>query len=311
MTTTTGGALGAMLRTEQRHPDSTELDTMSTIEIIQLLGREDATVAGAVAERYEEIASLVDAAAARLANGGSVHYFGAGTPGRLAVLDAAELLPTFDLEPGLVVAHMAGGDGALIRAIENAEDSEADGEAAAAGLGPSDVAIGLSASGSTPFVRGALRAAQANGALTAVVTSNVGSSLGALADIVIEVDTGPEVLTGSTRLKAGTAEKLVLNGFSTALMVRHGRTWSNLMSSVVATNAKLRDRAVRILAEAGEMSLDDARSLLTACSDELGVAIVCALSGADVDRARTALVASSRSVRDAVMALSPSSITLH
>ncbi|WNB86420.1 N-acetylmuramic acid 6-phosphate etherase [Cellulomonas sp. ATA003] len=221
------------------------------------------------------------------------------------MLDAAELLPTFNIDSGTVIAHMAGGPAALVVAVENSEDSEDDGAAAAAGLGPHDVAIGLTASGRTPYVGAALRTARAAGAVTALITNNPGAVLSAEVDIAIEVDTGPEVLTGSTRLKAGTAQKLVLNGFSTALMIRRGRVWSNLMVSVVATNAKLRDRTVRILAEATGQDLPSAAAVLAEADGDLKPALVATLCGVDVDAARTALAASSGSVRDAVRHLAP------
>ncbi|AAT89512.1 conserved hypothetical protein [Leifsonia xyli subsp. xyli str. CTCB07] len=226
--------------TELRSPDSTGLDELSTLERLRLLNAHDRRAMEAVAEALPRVADLVDQAAPRVRRGGVVHYFGEGTPGRLAVLDAAELLPTFHLEPGIVTAHIAGGERALTVAVEDSEDFVADGERDADLLGPDDVAIGVTASGSTPYVGGALRRARERGAFTALVTSTPDAALAGLADILIAVETGPEVLTGSTRLGAGTAQKTILSGFSTALMIALGRTYSNLMVSVVATNAKLR-----------------------------------------------------------------------
>ncbi len=236
--------------TEERNARSMDLDRRSSLEVLQLLNDADAQVAPAVAATLPVLARLVDATVERIRRGGTVHYAGAGTSGRLAVLDAAELRPTFNVTPGLVVAHHAGGRAALVDAVEGVEDDVAAGAADLSGVGPDDVVVGLTASGRTPYVRGALTAARERGALTALVTSNPRAELAALADLVVAPDTGAEVVTGSTRLKAGTAQKLVLNGFSTAVMVRLGHTFENLMVDVVATNAKLRGRVVRILCEA-------------------------------------------------------------
>jgi len=291
-------------RTERRLEASLGLDGMSALQILELLNAEDATVAAAVAPTLPEIARLVDAATDALGDGGRVHYFGAGTSGRLAVLDAAELLPTFNIEPGTVVAHMAGGEAALLTAIEGSEDSGDDGRQAASTLRPHDVAIGLTASGTTPYVRGALAEARRRGAVTSLITSNPRSPLADEVDIAIVTDTGPEVLTGSTRLKAGTAEKLVLNGFSTALMVRRGRAWSNLMVSLVATNEKLRHRSVRILAEAADLEFEAAQTLLAASDGDLKVAIVASLADVAPAAAWHALDDTDGTVRGALARLS-------
>jgi N-acetylmuramic acid 6-phosphate etherase len=277
-----------LLRTEERHPASFGLDSMTSLEVLELMNREDAVSVAAAASALPRVAELVDLAVVRVRNGGSVHYFGAGTSGRLGVLDAAELKPTFHLEPGIVTAHIAGGPRAIVDSVERSEDSLEEGSDAAA-LGSGDLAIGLTASGTTPYVRGALTEARANGAATALITSNLDSPLAALADVFIGVDTGPEILTGSTRLKAGTAEKLVLNGFSTTLMVRLGRTWSNLMVSLVASNAKLRDRTVRILAEATGCSYDESVAALSASEGDLKVALVSSLAGVPLEEARIAV----------------------
>ncbi|HEY6800305.1 MAG TPA: N-acetylmuramic acid 6-phosphate etherase [Agromyces sp.] len=290
--------------TELRLAASAELDALSTVEVLRLLNGEDRVAVEAVAAVLPQLAEVVDLAAERFRRGGTVHYFGAGTSGRLGVLDAAELLPTFNLEPGRVVAHIAGGADALVNAIENAEDSHAQGRADAAGIGPDDLVIGLAASGNTPYVGGALAVAREAGAHTVLVSSNPHAALAHLADTDLVLETGPEVLTGSTRLKAATAEKLVLNGFSTALMVAVGRTWSNLMVSVVATNEKLRLRTVRILQEAAGLEADAARDLLIAADGELKTAIVAALADTDVPRSRTLLAEHSGSVRDALAAAS-------
>lgn len=293
----------ALPPTEQRLPASKNLDLMPSLEVLRLLNGEDRVAVGAVEAVLPQLAELVELAAERFRQGGNIHYFGAGTSGRLAVLDAAELLPTFNLPPGRVVAHIAGGDRAFVHAVENAEDSVREGELAADQLGELDVAIGFAASGNTPYVGGALARARERGAATALVSSNPGAQLAALADSHICVRTGAEVLTGSTRLKAATAEKLVLNGFSTALMVAVGRTWSNLMVSLVATNDKLRLRTLRILREATGLDEVAAAALLSAADGDLKTAIVMSLGGADRDAAVAALHSGSASVRDALESL--------
>lgn len=286
--------------TERRLPDSLELDRADSLGVLRLLHEQDIVAARSLEPLLPAIARLVDEAATRMRRGGRVHYFGAGTSGRLGVLDAAELLPTYNLEPGRIVPHIAGGDAAIVNAVENAEDSRAEGAEAAAEVGPDDVAIGLTASGTTPYVAAALEVARAHGAFTALVSSNPDSPIGRQVDIDLALDTGPEVVTGSTRLKAGTAQKLVLNGFSTALMVALGRTWSNLMVSVVATNDKLRRRSVRILSEATGLDEDAAREALAAAGGDLKVAIVAHLLGAPVAEAADRLAAANGSVRDAI-----------
>lgn len=290
--------------TELRLDASAELDTLDSFEVLRLLNVQDRVAVDAVEAVLPQLAQVVDVAAERFRRGGTVHYFGAGTSGRLGVLDAAELLPTFNLEPGRVIGHIAGGPAALVNAVEDAEDSEADGAADAAGIGPDDVAIGLAASGNTPYVGGALTAARTAGAYTVLVSSNPHATLAPLADANIVVDTGPEVLTGSTRLKAATAEKLVLNGFSTALMVAVGRTWSNLMVSVVATNAKLRLRTVRILQQAAGLDDQAAREVLAAADGELKTAIVAAIADVPPADARALLAGHDGSVRAALAAAS-------
>ena len=282
--------------TEQRHPDTAGIDTEDTLGILRRINADDALVAPAVAETLPELALLVDRAVEAVRAGGVIHYFGAGTSGRLAVLDAAELLPTFNTPEGLVVAHHAGGPEALLRAVENVEDDDVQGRADAAEVRPGDIVIGLTASGRTPYVGGALARAREVGAVTALVTSNPDAELAPLADVLIAPNTGPEVLTGSTRLKAGTAQKLVLNAFSTTLMIRLGRTWSNLMVDVVATNAKLRGRVVRILQEASGADETTARTALDAADGELKPALLSLLADIDTATARAALAAADGSV---------------
>ena len=289
--------------TEERHPGTGGLDAMSTLELLRTLNDEDALVAPAVAQVLPALASAVDLAVDRVRAGGTVHYFGAGTSGRLAVIDAAELLPTFNAPAGLFVAHHAGGPDALVAAVENVEDDVELGARDAATVGPWDVVVGLTASGRTPYVAGALAVARERGALTLLVTANPQAELAGAVDVLLAVDTGPEVITGSTRLKAGTAQKLVLNGFSTAVMVRLGRTWSNLMVDVVATNAKLRGRVIRILREASGADEQTSRAALEQSGGELKTALLTLLAQTGPDDARAALAEHHGSVADALRAL--------
>lgn len=289
--------------TEDRHPGSTSIDSATTLEVLRLLNHEDATVPRAVAQLLPQLAVLVDLAVRAIQAGGRVHYFGAGTSGRLAVLDAAELLPTFNAPEGMFVAHHAGGERALLRAVENVEDDQDAGRAEADSVAAGDVVLGLTASGRTPFVGGALQRARELGAVTALVTSNPRPALAAHADHVLVADTGPEVLTGSTRLKAGTAQKLLLNSFSTTVMIRLGRTWSNLMVELVATNAKLRGRVLRILQEATGADETTARAALERSGGELKPALLSLLAGIDTDRARAAVDAHNGSVAEALSAV--------
>lgn len=288
--------------TELRNPNSMDLDELSPLEILRLMNAADREAVDAVAAVLEPLSELVDAATHHVRRGGRVHYFGAGTSGRLGVLDASEIAPTFG-RADTIIGHIAGGDHALRHAIENSEDSIAAGESDASVLGPLDVAIGLAASGSTPYVRGALTSARQQGALTALITSNPDAPLAPLADYLVAPDTGPEVLTGSTRLKAGTAEKLVLNAFSTAVMVGIGLTYSNLMVSVTATNAKLRDRSVRILEESTGVNREEAMGFIAAADGDLKLAIVAARGSVSMEQAAAALNTAEGSVRNALSAL--------
>jgi N-acetylmuramic acid 6-phosphate etherase len=290
--------------TEERNPRTLEIDVLPTLGVLQLLNNEDEAVPAAVRAVLKTLALVVDESAARMRRGGRVHYFGAGSSGRIAVLDAAELIPTFGLEPGLVCAHMAGGDPALVRAVEGAEDDTARGEADAdAIVGADDVVIGLSASGRTPYVAGALTGAAARGAFTVVITCDPRSPLLPLAAAPLVAETGPEAIAGSTRMKATTAMKLILNSFSTALMVRLGKTYSNLMIEVSASNVKLRGRKVRILAEASGAPQDECEAALAAAEGELRLALVTLLGGVDTESARAALARGDGSVRGALAGL--------
>jgi N-acetylmuramic acid 6-phosphate etherase len=289
--------------TEQRNQATVDLDLMPTEALLRVINDEDQQVAPAVQRALPELARAVDLAADVLRGGGGVHYFGAGTSGRLATLDAAELAPTFNLEPGRVVAHHAGGSAALEAAVENVEDDVESGRAEAAALGAGDCAVGLTASGRTPFVAGALEKAREVGATTVLVSANPRAEIASLADVHVCVETGPEVLAGSTRMKAGTAQKMVLNAFSTALMVRLGRTYSNLMTNVVAKNAKLSGRMVTILAEATGRDVPTCSRVLAESGNSLQLALVVLLADAGRDRAEWALRESGGVVRAALRLL--------
>ncbi len=245
-----------LLPTEARNPRSAQMDELPTLALLELMNDEDAGVAAAVRAALPAVARAVDAIAARFARGGRLFYVGAGTSGRLGVLDASECPPTFSVAPALFVGVIAGGDGALRKSSEASEDSPEHGAADLGAFAPSepDSVLGIAASGRTPYVLGALARAREAGALTLALTcaggAGVPSPLAGAAEIAIELATGPEVLTGSTRMKAGTATKLVLNSISTAVMVRCGAVLGNLMVNVQPTNAKLVDRARRIIAAA-------------------------------------------------------------
>lgn len=290
--------------TEDRNPRTADIDRLPSLDLLRLLNAEDARVPAAVASALPELARAVDLAVAAIGDGGSVHYFGAGTSGRLAVLDVAELGPTYALPDGTFQAHHAGGTGALWQALENVEDDVAAGTAAAAAVRPGDLVMGLTASGRTPFVLAALAAARRTAAPTALVTANPGAAddrhVLAAVDVLVVVDTGPEAIAGSTRMKAGTAQKQVLTAFSTAVMVRTGHTYSNLMVDLVATNAKLRGRTVTVLAEATGLEPDECTAVLADTGGELKTALVTMLGAVPVATARAALARHGGRVRDAL-----------
>lgn len=252
------------LLTESRNPRSAHIDTCSTREIVRIISEEDKTVAEAVARETDRIAELIDAAAHAIQSGGRLIYIGAGTSGRLGVLDAAECRPTYGVDDNTVVGLIAGGRGAMFSAVEGAEDSLtlAEEELRAIGFCSKDVLVGLAASGRTPYVIGGLRYARSIGAVTGSIACTSGAEISALSDIAIEVLTGPEVVTGSTRMKAGTAQKMVLNMLSTGTMIRLGKVMGNLMVDVQATNDKLKARAVRIVMEAAEVDKAKAEAAL-------------------------------------------------
>jgi N-acetylmuramic acid 6-phosphate etherase len=286
--------------TERRNPSTLDIDLLPTLEVLRLINAEDALVPSAVAAVLPALARVVDEAAARLTAGARMHYFGAGSSGRVAVMDAAELIPTFGLEPGIVVAHHAGGDKALTRPVEGIEDMVDAGVRDAADVEDGDIVVGLSASGRTPYVEGALRAGRAAGAFTVLVSANPGASLAGHADVHLGLDTGPEAIAGSTRLKAATGQKLVLNSLSTAVMIAMGRTYSNLMVDMASTNGKLRGRLITILAEATGRGERECAEALTAAGGELKTALVSMLTGCGAAEARVVLAASVGRVRAAL-----------
>ena len=290
------------LRTEQHNPQSQGLDRKSTLEILRLMNREDARVASAVRKSLPEIARAVDAIVRAFREGGRLFYVGAGTSGRLAVLDAAECPPTFGTPPSMVQALIAGGRRAIVHAVEGAEDSAANGarDLAKTGLKRGDVVVGIAASGTTPYVLGALRFARRRGAVTVGLTCNRRSPLAKRAQIAIVTETGPEVLAGSTRLKAGTAQKMVLNMLSTASMARIGRVYENRMVYVIATNEKLRRRGARILAETAGVSPSTAKHTLRQTGHDLPLALVMLKTGSSAAQARQLLKKSAGSVREAL-----------
>ena len=290
------------LATEAWNAAAADLDRRSTAELVALMNEEDARVPSAVGGAAGPIAAAVDAIAERLASGGRLVYVGAGTSGRLAAVDASECEATFGVPPGLVVAVVAGGasDSA---AIEQEAEDDRDGGAQALeelSVGERDAVVGLSASGRTPFTCGALAAARAAGATTVAVVSAAGSELALLADHEILVPVGPEVIAGSTRLKAGTAQKLVLNTISTIAMVRLGKTYGNLMVDVVATNDKLRARVRRIVANATGETDEKVDAALADANGDAKVAIVALSAGIDTAAARARLDASGGVVRKAL-----------
>jgi N-acetylmuramic acid 6-phosphate etherase len=275
---------------------------MSTLSMLRAMNREDASVAGAVRRALPAIARAVAAAASALRNGGRLFYVGAGTSGRLAALDAAECPPTFGTSPKMVQAILAGGRRALTGAVEGAEDSANNGarDLKRRGLSRRDVVAGIAASGETPYVLGAIEYAKRRGAVTIGVTSNRDSSLGRRARIAIVIETGPESITGSTRLKAGTAQKMVLNLLSTATMARLGRVYDNWMIGVTLTNRKLQDRGLRILSEASGAGVSQAAQALRQSRHDLRVALIMLKAGVGAAEARRRLTRARGELRRAL-----------
>ncbi len=290
------------LQTEARNPASTNLDELTALELVRLMSAEDARVVPAVASQAEAIALAVEVIAERLRGGGRLVYAGAGTSGRLGVLDATECPPTFNAPPGQVVGLIAGGPAALTRAAEGAEDrpelAEQDLKAIAFGAG--DVLVGIATSGRTPYVGGALAHARGLGAFTVGLFCNADADLLPLVDVAIAPVVGAEVLTGSTRLKAGTATKLVLNMLSTGAMVRLGKVYGNLLVDLRATNSKLRARVNRIVRTLTGLSKEEAGGLLARCGGELKTALVAHLAGVAPEEARARLEQAGGQVRPAL-----------
>jgi N-acetylmuramic acid 6-phosphate etherase len=292
----------ASLETERRNPKSVDLDRLSTEEILGLINEEDHRVPGAVGAEIPNIARATEAVVQAIRAGGRVIYVGAGTSGRIGLLDALEWPPTFGVDPGTIVAVVAGGAAATVEAASPAEDDVEAGRVEIDRLqaGPADVVVGIAASGVTPFVLGAVQEARRRGC-TVVALSNVpGSPLSAAAHVAITPVVGPEVLTGSTRMKAGTSQKLVLNMLSTAAMVRLGKVYSNLMVDMPPRNRKLAARARRIVAHSTGLDLEASGRLLEEAGGSAKVAIVMALAGAGRAEAERLLERSSGSVRDAI-----------
>ncbi|MEX2157769.1 MAG: N-acetylmuramic acid 6-phosphate etherase [Gemmatimonadales bacterium] len=288
--------------TEQRNPRTERIDVASSLEIVDLMNAEDATVAGAVRGERERLARAIDVVVDAFRRGGRLVYVGAGTSGRLGVLDAAECPPTFGTPPAMVIGVIAGGYGALVKSVEGAEDDVNAGAAAmdTVAVTDKDVVVGIAASGTTPYVRAALARAQTLGARTGLVTcATPPAVLEETCDVVIQPVVGPEALTGSTRLKAGTATKLVLNTISTGAMIRLGKVYGNLMVDLMAWSAKLEDRGERIVMECCGVSRGEARAAIERAGGSVKLAIVMVRRGVDQDEARRLLDAAGGFVRPA------------
>ena len=275
------------IATEQRNPNTMNIDTLSTLDMVKLINREDHRVADAVGEVTDKIAQAVDVIAEKLAAGGRLIYCGAGTSGRLGILDAVECPPTYSTDPETVQALMAGGYGAIFKAVEGAEDSKELGVQDMQNIhfGPKDVLVGIAASGRTPYVMGCMEYAKQLGAPTVAVTCCPGSELDRFADIGIAPAPGPEVVTGSTRMKSGTAQKMVLNMLSTGAMIKLGKVYGNLMVDVKPSNEKLIRRCVTIVCSAAECTEAEATKALEECDYRPKVAIVMVLRGVNADTA--------------------------
>jgi N-acetylmuramic acid 6-phosphate etherase len=293
------------LETEKINPSTREIDRMSPLEIVQAMNAEDAKVAEAVRQTLPQVARAIEAIAARLRRGGRLIYIGAGTSGRLGALDAAECPPTFSLPPQMIVGCMAGGTSALIQSAEDLEDSAEAGreDLTRLNLTQADAVVGITASGRTAYVLGALACAQERGALRIGLACNVGTPLEQAVDISIVPIVGPEVISGSTRLKAGTAQKMTLNMLSTGAMILLGKTYGNLMVDVQATNRKLRQRALSIIRQATGLNQETAEDILAASNGEVKTAILCARGHLTPEQARAHLASHNHILRAALEAL--------
>ncbi len=290
------------LTTEARNPASEDLDALSPRAIVELINAEDARIAEAVAQESATIAKAVEVIAHRLAHGGRLIYIGAGTSGRLGVLDAAECPPTFNSDPAQVVGIIAGGPKAMLRAVEGAEDSDtlAKEDLRNIDLCSQDVVVGIASSGRTPYVLGGLDYARSQGAYAIGVSCNRDTAIASRADLSIAPVVGPEVVSGSTRMKAGTATKMVLNTLTTGAMVLIGKTYGNLMVDLQATNTKLTERTKRILCQLTDLTTDEAADLLKQCDGELKTAIVAQRLGRSPEAAREQLRAAKGHLRKAL-----------
>jgi N-acetylmuramic acid 6-phosphate etherase len=297
------------LETENRNPDTQHLDTLSTMDLVAMIQREDEKVALAVRPTLPQIALAVDVITEALRNGGRLFYIGAGTSGRLGVLDAAECPPTFSTSPEMVQALIAGGPGAMFVAVEGAEDDVilAEKDLRERNANAKDVIVGLAASGRTPYVLGGLRYAAGLGIRTVALVCLLDSELSRVADITIAVPVGPEVIAGSTRMKAGTAQKMVLNMISTAVMVKLGKTYGNLMVDVRATNKKLSARVNRMVREATGVGEEDASAVLELSGGSAKIAIIMLLGKVSATEARRLIEAAHGSVRQTLLVIKNSS----
>lgn len=290
------------MTTEKRNAATMDLDQMSALEIATVMNQEDRNVPLAIEKALPQIAETIEAVENAFRQGGRLFYIGAGTSGRLGVLDASECPPTFGVDAGMVVGLIAGGDHALRFPIEGAEDSRelCVEDLKARELCSKDVLVGIAASGRTPYVLGGLEYAKSLGCKTAAIACNKGSAVGEAADIAIEVEVGPEVLTGSTRLKSGTAQKLIVNMISTGAMVRIGKAYHNLMVDVVQSNAKLQVRAENIVMEATGVEREKARETIDAADGKVKTAITMILANCGKDEALALLEKANGRVRDAI-----------
>ncbi|MEX0444979.1 N-acetylmuramic acid 6-phosphate etherase [Xenorhabdus sp. SGI246] len=290
------------LVTESRNPASTHIDELSTLDMLRVINDEDKKVAVAVEQTLPQVALVVDKVAEALRQGGRLIYSGAGTSGRLGILDASECPPTYGTKPGQVVGLIAGGHQAILKAVENAEDNRQLGadDLKVLHFNEKDVLVGIAASGRTPYVLGAMEYAKSIGATAACISCNSGSPMTHLADIAITPIVGPEVVTGSSRMKAGTAQKLVLNMITTGAMIRTGKVYGNLMVDVETTNAKLVERQKNIVMAATECSRETAEQALNACNGHCKTAIVMILSGISAEEAKTLLTEHRGFIRPAI-----------
>lgn len=293
------------LSTEASATERGDLDLLSTSELVSMMNREDHRVPDAVAECSAEVAAAVDGITARFRRGGRLIYIGAGTAGRIGVLDASECPPTFGTDPSMVVGLIAGGDRAIVAAVENAEDDDQAAETSLRELELTDrdTVVGISASGRTPYVRAGLQFAREVGALTVAIASNAASEIGEVAQIAIEVVTGPEFLSGSTRLKSGTAQKLVVNMLTTLSMIKIGKTYRGVMVDLRATNEKLRARSIRTVMQLAGVDVDDAARTLEAAGGSVKLALLMLTTGATADASAAALEAEDGVLRAAISAL--------